>query len=347
MRTTVTVAVAAAMAASGCGAAAQVATAPRESASTVQTPSLTPRATLTARPTSTRLPTVLPSPTEPTLTSTPVPTLAPHKWPAEHTLIEFDIYGGDGGCCFHYPPAQLTLFSDGEVFTTRYDDDSFEVFSSRLSRGEVCSLLNTIDQFGFLDYEPAPYLDQIDRTWLDGGGSTHIKVNAWKSNSIALRELHFIIHNGEEYLTEVPDAPPLPDVPPSLRDTFLLLSELAIPDESLYQPANLVLWADEPLEWMLSDLPPARPWPMASPSIAQIRAASQYPSDGLLITGHPAREAFSLFDNAIPIYGSLFSEDGLIYVVFDRPLLPGEPPSAPVTTPIELSCTPADGFWMQ
>jgi hypothetical protein len=233
------------------------------------------------------------------------------------------------------------------VFTTQYTDDAFQVFSSRLSRKQVCSLLNTIDQLGFLDYDPEPYLEQIDRTWLDGGGTTYIQVNAWGSNSVALRELGFIIHNGEEYLTEVPDAPPLPPIPPSLRETYLLLSGMGFPKESPYAPASIVLWADEPSNWMLSDLAPATSWPIPILSLHKINAESQYPSDGTLLSGEAAARAFSLFENLIPIYGKLFTEDGVSYVVFDRPVLPGEPPSQAVATQRELECTPSDGMWTQ
>jgi hypothetical protein len=300
-------------------------------------------ATKTPRPTKTPPPSA--TPTTPTPTSTSLPPLEAHRWSPQRLLVRYDVFGGDGPCCLHESPANLTILSDGTVVITATHDETFRTLTTRLPRQQLCSLLNTIDRTGFLDYDPQPYLDQFSVSGPDGGNTTAIEVNVWRTNKVALPDLWLSILYRDEWLSDCPECPPLPDVPPSLRDIYLLLSQIQFDDLVPFAPSQLQLWADEPIDWELAELPPARPWPIVSPSLSTVFVDSQYPSDGTKLSGQLARVAYSVFDTPLSIFGQLFTEGGQTYVVFPRALLPGEDPSDPYKSPTHLQCSPADGLW--
>lgn len=72
----------------------------------------------------------------------------------------------------------LVLYADGLFIRSRwFVSNRYEMYGRQLAHQEICALLNTLDQVGFLDYDHSVYMDPMD-----GAGSTIIYVNAWKLN---------------------------------------------------------------------------------------------------------------------------------------------------------------------
>jgi len=318
------------------------ATAPRAFQQELSTP--TPRS-----PTRTHAPSATPvSPG----TSTPGPTLAAHRWQPNAALILFDMRGGDGCCDYPLPP-KLIVYADGRVFMQRNkavgSTYRIEILTARLERHEICNLLNTIDQAGFFDYDPATYSSNPEQIPADGAPTYVIEVNAWRTKAIELVALGTFAR-GETQFTE-----PTPVVLPALRQTYLLLSGYMPTKVEPVRPDRLGLWIDSPEIGGSGE-----PWPLPDASLADLYTASRannppYPGNSVVLRGQDAEVVYSKFDRSIEYFGLRFEDRGVAYTVFARPLLPYEAPplanerfalipSAVFPTPAwSLSCEPSDG----
>ncbi|MBN2256578.1 MAG: hypothetical protein JW704_01990, partial [Anaerolineaceae bacterium] len=76
------------------------------------------------------------------------------------------------------------LYADGTLIQKDCADNSCDYTSAQINTKQICSLLNTIDLYGFFDYDPSSYV-----TPLVGGEITYLEVNAWRNQSIALYQL--------------------------------------------------------------------------------------------------------------------------------------------------------------
>jgi hypothetical protein len=130
------------------------------------------------------------SPTSsPTRTSTPQPPLVEHEWQPEWVLLSFNFTSGDGGGDLRPPLApKFILYADGNLFVERFLEKGSQFLVKKLERKEICQTLNTLDQIGFLDYDPSSYEFIGGGPYVMGAGGVSIEVNSWKS------------HNGNYYI---------------------------------------------------------------------------------------------------------------------------------------------------
>lgn len=346
----------------------EVAQVPSATHFVVVTPSIAPTKTLVPSPTIHLSATALIFPTFtpiriPVLTGTPVPTLAAHTWKSDLIVVRMYAGSGEGGSYlnFYSFPFRLLILSDGQVFT---HNQQGQIVTVKLSQAELCSLLNTIDQFGFFDYDTKSYWGDRDPTVYHPALSTSIVVNAWRSKSIGLPDLRA---NAEAQLSGEDNclfcSSPMPTILPALWNTYWFLRRYNPPGLQVYQPDRLAVWVAR--RW--KGQPEDRQWPLTSPTLKQLynqTLAGTQPFAPLgasaVIEGEAATTLFSVFKNTD---ASTFVEDGGLwfsdgkdaYLIYERPLLPYEAPilegqylgvipdpafHIPLTT---LSCSPADG----
>jgi len=232
-----------------------------------------PTATFTRRP-----PTRTPEPTwTPWLTITPVPSpsstpqppLQAHTFPVHTVLASLWIGGGDGA--FVENPPEMLLYGDGllVVRSTKHETSwnlDGQLKGRILSRQEICRLLNTIDQSGFFDYDPASFGELMT----DGASSGNIAVNAWRTNSTGQQYLWKWVYEGTDWYVEEcrinqSECIPPPTILPALSSTYKLLNEY---DPGGLQPLpveSLLIWLVDP--W--SD-EPGKTWPIETPSLHQL-----------------------------------------------------------------------------
>lgn len=329
---------------------------PRSSATPrVPQPTRTPGPSATPQP---PLPTRTPTPTASvTPTSSPVPPLVAHTWQAEPVLLQYKIYGGDG-CCPHPGPPRLILYADGRLFQTigtRINDEyRTQVLVQQLSPTNVCAILNTIDQTGFFDYDPATYVSP-DSEYLptDGASFWDITVNAWQTKTVSLYALGFFIAEEANWSETCPGCPRLPPIPPSLRNTYHLLHDYDLAQSEIYQPEQLALRIEDAGPGTFGEL-----WPLAQPTLSDLYARfveSSAAGQELVVEGAEAQTLYQVFQQSMDRSGLPFHDGTHEYRVYLRPLLPYEAPTAPDAyhsvipsanfenpTPT-LQCTPADG----
>jgi hypothetical protein len=296
----------------------------------------------------------------PSLTSTPVPPLKPYSWISEPVLIEFNSWGGDG-CCGILAPPMLILYSDGKLFQSNWieinGENKLQVFYKQLSLREVCAFLNTIDQFGFFDYDPSTYRSpDSDNMPIDGAPHFVINVNAWRKKDITPYALGSYIYSEGTWEEDCPECPSLPPIPPSLRNTFNLLNNYPVEGAEIYNPDRIAVL----IEQVDSDKK-ANEWPLTNPKLSDLflRASQNTTTTGqeLLITKDEARSVYDAVGQSIELYdGFLFHEGQLTYRLYVRPLLPFEAPaeldairsqipSQSFENPgLPLSCKPSDGI---
>lgn len=286
------------------------------SATTTRRPTFTPRPTKTPWPTRTLSPTRTPTLTfTPTFTSTPQPPLIPHSWQPEGVLVVLDGIGGDGGYRnVSYPPG-FVLFFDGRLyFTSRYKENNdwkWKFQYTQLGRKGTCQLLNTIDQNGFLDYDPLTY----ETPQSDGGPSTIITVNAWKRVSGTFYDLDHLV-NGL-YVNS--------HAAPVLSNTFNLLSWYEPTSAQKYEPDRIAVWIYENI-WSKEDNKDLeQEWTLSTPRLAEIHSltgSAIEKSNGqyIIYRSDIARNIFNDLENWN--YRGIFVENGRQYTVFAQVLLP-------------------------
>lgn len=312
-------------------------------------PTKTPRPTRTPRPTYT--PTLTLTPTV-TLTSTPVPALVAHTWQTDAVLLLHDVRGGDG---FSYPyPPQLVLYADGRLFKLDYVkvDDGYlsQILTQQLDQQQVCQILNSIDQYGFFDYDPSTYVYDL----YGGEPTVLLRVNAWRSNEVSLLGLNSIMRpNGISEYTEARNGLPAPIILPAIAKTYDFILNQIGDNLQPYEPERLGVW----VESRFVSRHPRKPWPLIAPKLAdlydQFSDIQNKDGFGSVLRGEDAKSVYELLDESIA--KDEFTDGVYQYGVFARPLLPYEaPPSlfgirSEIPAPefpkpeYQLSCSPEDG----
>lgn len=317
-------------------------------------PSFTPHPTLTSTPSQTPISrptlthTLIPSPTSPT-----VPPLTVHKWHPKTILVKMESGGGDGCCRYSYP-ASFVLYANGRVIISENFEENgdwhFRLLTRKYSRRETCAILNTIDQTGFLDYNPDEYRPQgSDFFSIDGSATTRITVNSWRSNYGGFYALYSYLYLEVAHLGQVS----FPPIPPALRDLYYFIMEYPVDGFELYQPQRLGLVVSKPIGTQQNVL--SLDWPFDEFSLAEIKkitSTDDYPSSFVVIEGKPALSIYSYLGNSFD-YGETVRQNGQEYAVFARPILPYEIPQFhtwnilpdPNIEPpgFELECYPSDG----
>lgn len=290
-----------------------------------------------------------------------------HTWQAETVLIYYAFSD-----LKELPPPipyKLILYADGQMFLFRDDyklfygelsDSYIQILTKKLSKREICALLNTVAKTGFFDYDPSTY--DYSNNNQEGLVTEYIQVNSWRSKSVGLYGLGFAIE--EEFVQY--------EVDKVMVDTYNILNYYPSDGFEIYQPEKLAVWA-VPLQNRNGQV--YAEWPIESPSLAQISQVrnSNYdptlaelphvpdyyydnPGTSTILEGDAARVIYDTFQQSIVEWGLAFSEDGIRYIVLAIPLLPyqsappvgefyAQLPSSEFPSPqFSLSCHESDGL---
>jgi hypothetical protein len=285
---------------------------------------------------------------EASLTSTPQPPLEPHTWEVEQVLLQVEQGGGDG-CCYQTNPPSLVLYADGLFIKSRLSEDYlYEMYGRVLARQEICTLLNTLDQIGFLDYDHSIFMAPMD-----GAPDTNIIVNAWKSNDIGGQILEtWVYRGGDWWITECPPengCSPPPIILPALANTVILLDN--------YDPGGLQrIMAEKMIIWALpEDVYPIedaklKPWPIKEITLEEIsKATKSNDFYSMVVSDEQTVKSLERY-----VTNGFYKEGDLQLKIFIRPLWPAEThfgisaPEIPIPSPVvppgtKLSCVPEDG----
>lgn len=340
------------------------------------TPSLTP--SLTLQPTRTRYPSRTPTPSLtpfPTLTISPTSTLQPplteHQWQPERVLISLEFTPGDGGFFAPSYPSFI-LYADGNMFKTGFlqikNEYRKQLLFKKLDRKEICQNLNTLDQIGFLDYNPESYIFTDGGPQIQGAGSASIRVNAWKTHEGHYYELPLYIGlNFPASLASILDLKNqrgFPVISPALRNAYYFLSEYSVEGFEIYKPDRLAVWI-RPLEQDSIDYVEnnenTKEWTPKAPSLASMFAKIDYGDNEfsnhyLVLTGKDADVVYQFLNKSFGedyYYELKNSGEKIYYVLSARPVLPYElpldytskiPAPGSVKPDFKLTCYPSDGI---
>jgi hypothetical protein len=284
----------------------------------------------------------------PELVGTPIPPLTSHEWMPDSILVKIEAVGTGDGCCIYSLPPFLILYADGTLII-RNDSDLIQ--KTVLDRRRVCSVLNTIDQYGFLDYDPTTY----GVSPIGYPSRIRILVNAWKTKDIILEDLFGFIYDLFD-LAEYGIEEPEPVILPALRDTFTFLINYQPEGLVSFEPNEQIVWIYEPW-WMYEpdadvneeEIPE---WPLVSLELVDLFKDSKCGDSYMPII----LEGEQLIEWREKIKNGPYKENDLFAEVYSRPLLPGEIPpgcgnAQQAIFPIDIPdptqamiCNPEDGI---
>lgn len=196
-------------------------------------PTRTARPTITAaiRPTATHTavarPTLAPSASLEGDQITPQQLARSYTWNAWPVLVCLDTNNCNDACVgdtFSKPP-DVILYADGQLII-----DGLK--QRQMSRAEICTLMNMIEQFGFWDYDSTEYEEQ-NNLYPRLSTPIWIEVNGWKRNQVNAFGLTDFLGSG--YLAGKIE------VSSALTNTYTLLQQLKIGDFAAYSPEHLAI----------------------------------------------------------------------------------------------------------
>lgn len=284
-----------------------------------------------------------PSPTfTPDVYRTPVPPLTSHEWVPESVLVELEAVGSGDGCCIYSLPPWFILYADGTLIIR---DDTDIAKAEQLDSRGICALLNSIDQFGFFDYDPSSY----GVSPMPFPSRERIMVSAWKKQDFILQDLFdFTFGLFEPFSKYGIEEPPL--ILPALRDTYTFLRNYRSQRFAPFEPESQIVWIYEP--WYEVNPSKVSKWSLEFPKLIdlfqQTKCGESYKP--IILEGDLLNEW------RIKITNGLYVEDGFIAEVYSRPVWPGEiPPGCgnayQAIFPIDLPeptqamiCNPEDGI---
>ena len=252
------------------------------------------------------------------------------RWQAPPLLVEW--VEGPGFTSYEYAWStipKLVLYNDGRIITSAWKNSRREIHEAQLTPDEVCAFLTQFEQDGFFDFDPKTY----ERPPIADAGTTHLIVNAWRSQKLDLYALSILARNSDEF-----------PVSPALVKTYERLEAYKLSNSHPYQPERIAVLLTPAFE--TEQALPA--WPLTTPTLAFL--ASQDPSEErnwqqVLLTGQAAQDVYDLFDGKIT---QNYSEGDKSYQVTIRALLPLEsskvtggwrgPDIFPTTPTTEMSC---------
>lgn len=292
-----------------------------------------PQMTATQQPVASAFPTATftPKPTQtPTPTASPPATYTP--WPTKQVLVEFGIFGGDGGWITSSfagrDTPELVLYADGQLIIKSRDIGPPWFEETKLSAPQMCSFLAQIENVGFYTLETDSYANendnpiyQLDESAHLGEGGPHyiIQVNGPKPKRIS------IYYGYVQYLI------------PKARRIFDLFAEYTPPSKrSLYQPPHLLMRIQNESSYPIQSTP--IPWPTNLPDLDTLAkenvetmasdyframGTSGYQISQTVIEGAQVVPVLETFNNRM-IYKLFQSDKKVPYLVVARPLLPHE-----------------------
>lgn len=256
-----------------------------------------------------------------------------------------------GGFCSTVCPPDPTpfiLYGDGNLFQYTYvnvnGNTHFRYLHKKLDQSEVCRILNTIDQTGFLDFDPATY--SVPKIY--DAANWRIEIYAWKNKDVKLYGLGEIA----DELNSDPSLIPSNMInPSSVRDTFALLYNYPTAELDVYIPQRLGIWL-----WKSSfEFASVKAWTVDNISLAKLYKKAGSAVDTMprpiYLTGNDAESIYAMFDN-FDYYGEV-TQNGESYGIYVRSVLPFEiisgdasvisPKVNQMKLPPSLHCGPSDG----
>ncbi len=305
----------------------------------------------------------------PTFTSTPQPPLKEHEWTPETVLLRLDFTRGNAeGILIPPAPPHFILYADGNLFLKYpliggkpYGDQ--QILSKKLERGEVCRILNTLDQTGFLDYNPIDYEFMGGKPNVSGASGAYIQVDAWKSHKKTYAELPLYIL--EELTGEIASSlakdgrdvnnrDGFPEISSALRNAYYLFVDYPVDGFEVYQPEKLAVWIRplEPNEF-------AEEWHLAALSPTDMLSRidfgdASFDERYLTLSGTQAIALYKFLDESFSTKYYVETDkrgEKRYYAFHARPLLPYEQPGTydtEIPVPVsadanpKLKCSPSD-----
>lgn len=283
---------------------------------------------VTAVPTRTARPTITAA-IQPTATHTAVaaPTLAPsvslegdqftpqqltrsYTWNAWPVLLRLDTNNCIDACVgdtFSKPP-DVILYADGQLII-----DGLK--QRQMSRAEICTLMNMIEQFGFWDYDPTEYEEQ-NKLYPRLASPIWIEVNGWKRTQVNAFGLTDFLGSG--YLAGNVE------VSSALTNTYTLLQQLKTGDFLAYSPEYLAVYILEVPEddygYILDGSSDYGNWPLEEIMLKELAQGS----GEKIVNGVLADSIYDLFGRSSKPDLRLYTEDDQRFVIAIRALLPYE-----------------------
>ena len=244
------------------------------------------------------------------------------------------------------------LLADGQLIVRNCSQDVCTYQTDQLDQEQVCSLLNTIDQTGFFDYDPTSFVSPQQTSH-----KVFMQVSAWRSISIELDQLDAWLANPNWLNDQIKcnNCVANPIIPPALSNTYYLLKYFRPSGMQDYQPKAMALWLTTP--WVIGA--PA-PWTLQSPSLSELLARSRCSGSdqkqAVILEGDEASRVSDYISQMVTAgYAPVFSDGQITLQVVTQWLLPFEDPAScttgqqaspnPVATPIQaIQCNPSDGL---
>ena len=308
-------------------------------------PTLIPSFTPTIGPTFTITP-------GPSPTSTPQATLASHQWQPQEVLILAGTRDTNSRTPFG-TNINFILLADGQLIVRNCSQDVCSYLTGQMDRSQICSLLNTIDQAGFFDYDPSTFISPQQ-----SAHKVFIQVNAWRSMSIELDQLDQWLLNPDWLSSQLncTDCVQPPTIPSALADTFFLLKYFRPDNLETYLPREMAVWMTSP--WVEGK---TAPWPLDSPTLSDLydrsRCQGSDQSQAVILQGDEASRVSEYINQMLALgYAPVFSDGQLKLQIVTQWLLPFEIPAGcsssgaqstltPTPAPVQaMQCSPADGL---
>jgi len=245
------------------------------------------------------------------------------------------------------------LLADGQLIVRSCTLDVCTYQTSQLESKQVCALLNTIDQAGFYDYDPASFTSPQPSTH-----KVFIQVSAWRSLSIEVDQLDQWLSdpNWLDKQLNCKNCVAHPTILPALSNTYYLLKNFRPQKLDPYQPQQMAVWLSAP--W-IEGTPVA--WLLDAPTLSDLYNRSHCPgsdqTQAVVLQGDESTRVSEYLNQMLGEgYAPIFTEGSLKLQVVNQWLLPfespagcaaGSTPAAVTPAPAQvynLSCSPADGL---
>lgn len=277
----------------------------------------TPLLTYTPSPTQTPTPSTTPMPTA---TETPTPTPIPTK----QVLIQYGIFGGDGGYNTDFylgrDTPDLVIYTDGQLLIRNFSDEgSGDWFmETTLTISQICSLLSRIEQTGFFSiqgngtYEEYDPIYQFDDSVMYSGGAPDyvIQINGERHKYVTIYRPY------EPYL--------IPEVRATLEIIRNIIRDYSSTELTVYKAKYLLLWIEKGKgrAAYVTPVPTPQIWPVEFPPLETLLRNEN--ETQVFVEGDYVEPILSLFGDRFT--DKLFKAEGQTYYVIARPLLPHETP---------------------
>lgn len=249
----------------------------------------------------------------PTMTMTPFPT--------KQIYMQYGLFGGDGGLASDYylgrGMPKWVIYTDGQIIIKDTEYQSRDLLKEGfLDPQQMCYLRTLFINTGFfeIDTSNTPSEDnpiyEFDETmqFVDGAPAYIMQINGDLHNYVGVPLPYF-----DYLITEAKEAFEIPRnyQPENLVD---------------YKPERLLLWIEEGYGFA-SETTEIEPWPEQLAPLHEflhrkIAYPEMYQAFHVILENDEVQDIYNLFDNRLGY--KLYKQDGKVYFLIARPLLPHE-----------------------